>query len=58
MPWVKIGALTLVVALRSWAYQGFIIYLPLLLQSEREYDLTVGSRLLFIFLISGAIAGL
>jgi FSR family fosmidomycin resistance protein-like MFS transporter len=57
MPWVELGALTLVVALRSWSYQGFIIYLPLLLQSK-GINLSDGSRLLFVFLISGAIAGL
>ena len=57
MPWVELGALTLVVALRSWAYQGFIVYLPLLLQSK-GIDLSAGSRLLFVFLIAGAIAGL
>lgn len=57
IPWVELGALTLVVALRSWTYQGFIIYLPLLLQTK-GINLSVGSRLLFVFLISGAIAGL
>ena len=57
IPWVELGALTLVVALRSWAYQGFIVYLPLLLQGK-GINLSVGSRLLFVFLISGAIAGL
>ena len=57
MPWVELGALVLVVALRSWTYQGFIVYLPLLLQSK-GVNLSVGSRLLFIFLLSGAIAGL
>jgi len=57
MPWLELGALSLVVALRSWTYQGFIIYLPLLLQSQ-GINLKVGSRLLFLFLLSGAIAGL
>lgn len=57
IPWAEMGGLTLVVALRSWAYQGFIVYLPLLLQNK-GMDLSLGSRLLFVFLLSGAIAGL
>ncbi|MDH7498919.1 MAG: MFS transporter [candidate division NC10 bacterium] len=57
MPWLELGALSLVVALRSWTYQGFIVYLPLLLQSK-GVNLQVGSHFLFVFLLSGAIAGL
>ena len=55
--WRSLAALALVVALRSWTYQGFIVFLPLFLQSK-GISLTVGSRLLFVFLVSGAIAGL
>jgi len=57
LPWKELLALSLIVTLRSWTYQGFIIYLPLFLQSK-GISLTVGSRLLFVFLLSGAIAGL
>jgi len=57
LPWREFLVLSLLVTLRSWTYQGFVVYLPLFLQSK-GIPLTVGSRLLFIFLLSGAIAGL
>lgn len=57
LPWRELGALSLLVTLRSWTYQGFIVFLPLFFQSK-GINLTMGSWLLFIFLISGALAGL
>jgi FSR family fosmidomycin resistance protein-like MFS transporter len=57
LPWRELVILSLLVTLRSWTYQGFVIYLPLFLQGK-GIPLTVGSRLLFVFLFSGAIAGL
>lgn len=57
LPWQELLVLSLLVTLRSWTYQGFVIYLPLFLQGK-GIPLTVGSRLLFVFLLSGAIAGL
>jgi FSR family fosmidomycin resistance protein-like MFS transporter len=57
LPWRELLILSLLVTLRSWTYQGFVIYLPLFLQGK-GIPLMVGSRLLFVFLFSGAIAGL
>jgi FSR family fosmidomycin resistance protein-like MFS transporter len=57
IPWLQLLVLSLLVTLRSWAYQGFVVYLPLFLQT-RGLPLTTGSHLLFLFLLSGAIAGL
>lgn len=46
-----------VVAVRSWAYFGFISFLPLYLH-ERGIDLASSSRLLFVMLFAGALGGL
>lgn len=46
-----------VVAVRSWAYFGFISFLPLYLR-ERGIGLGSSSRLLFLMLFSGALGGL
>ncbi len=53
---LAISLLISIVALRSWAYQTLASYTPLLM-TEKGYDLTTASRILFIALV-GASAGM
>jgi FSR family fosmidomycin resistance protein-like MFS transporter len=55
--WKELTKLVSVVAVRSLAYFGFITFLPLYLK-EHEINLEVGSRMLFLMLIAGAIGGI
>lgn len=57
IPWLALGAVCLIVTLRSWVYMSAITYLPMLFQT-RGVALSSGSVILTIFLASGAIAGL
>lgn len=46
-----------IVVVRSWVHNGIATFFPLFIQS-REMSLAFASKLLFIFLVSGAIGGL
>jgi FSR family fosmidomycin resistance protein-like MFS transporter len=54
--WRELAKIVLVVSCRSVTYFGFIAFLPLYLK-ERGVPLLSSSRLLFIMLFSGAVAG-
>jgi MFS transporter, FSR family, fosmidomycin resistance protein len=54
---VELTKVVLVVAFRSLAYFGLVSFLPLYLQ-QKNISLLIGSRLLFVMLLSGAIGGL
>jgi FSR family fosmidomycin resistance protein-like MFS transporter len=57
IPWVSLVALCLIVTLRSWVYMSFITFLPMFFQSKGIL-LASGSKILTVFLICGAVAGL
>jgi FSR family fosmidomycin resistance protein-like MFS transporter len=57
VPVLGIALLCLAVSLRSWTYQGTIIFLPFLLASGRQ-PAVAPSVALFLYLFSGALAGL
>lgn len=57
IPWVPLVALCLIVTLRSWVYMSFITFLPMFFQNQ-GIALASGSKILTVFLICGAVAGL
>lgn len=57
IPWGRLGLLCLLITLRSWAYSGLIIFIPLLL-TEQGVSLAGAGRALFVFLFFGALGGL
>jgi FSR family fosmidomycin resistance protein-like MFS transporter len=57
IPWASLAAVCLIITLRSWVYMSFVTYLPMFLQL-RGIDPRVGSLMLTVFLMGGAVAGL
>jgi MFS transporter, FSR family, fosmidomycin resistance protein len=57
LPWGSITAVCLIVTLRSWVYMSSITFMPLFFQS---WGIALGpaSRILTVFLVCGALAGL
>jgi FSR family fosmidomycin resistance protein-like MFS transporter len=57
LPWAKLSGLCAVITLRSWAYSGLIVFIPLLL-IEQGVPFERTGRALFVFLFFGAMGGL
>ncbi|MBI4537001.1 MAG: MFS transporter [candidate division NC10 bacterium] len=57
IPWRQLGILCAAIILRSWAYSGLLIFIPLLLR-EQGVSLETTGYALFVFLFSGAVGGL
>ncbi len=57
IPWARLSTLCVLITLRSWAYSGLIIFLPLLLLAQ-DVSLPLAGRALFVFLFFGALGGM
>ncbi len=57
IPWARLSTLCVLITLRSWAYSGLIIFLPLLLLAQ-GVSLPLAGRALFVFLFFGALGGM
>ena len=57
IPWGLLSRLCAIITLRSWAYSGLVVFIPLLLH-ERGVSLLLAGRALFVFLFFGALGGM
>jgi MFS transporter, FSR family, fosmidomycin resistance protein len=57
IPWRPLSILCVFITLRSWAYSGLLVFLPLLLH-EQGVSLVDAGRALFVFLFFGALGGM
>jgi MFS transporter, FSR family, fosmidomycin resistance protein len=57
IPWGRLSRLCALITLRSWAYSGLIVFIPLLLR-EQGVSLSMAGRALFVFLFFGALGGM
>jgi FSR family fosmidomycin resistance protein-like MFS transporter len=57
IPWGKLSGLLVLVALRSWASAGLVVFLPLFLM-QQGMVLSLTGRALFVFLFFGAMGGM
>ena len=57
IPWGRLSRLCAIITLRSWAYSGLVVFIPLLLH-ERGVSLSLAGRALFVFLFFGALGGM
>jgi FSR family fosmidomycin resistance protein-like MFS transporter len=53
--WTSMGLLVLAVTMRSWAHMGLLTFIPFYYMSILKGDALTGGRLVFIFLIGGAV---
>lgn len=56
--WTSMGLLILGVTMRSWAHMGLLTFVPFYYISVLQGDALTGGRLVFIFLIGGALGTL
>ena len=57
VPWGKVLTLCTLITLRSWAYSGLIVFIPLLVHAQGGGP-EVTARALFVFLFFGALGGI
>jgi len=57
IPWAKLSGLLILVALRSWAASGLVVFMPLFLMRQGMV-LSLAGRALFVFLFFGAVGGM
>ena len=57
IPWGLLSRLCAIITLRSWAYSGLVVFIPLLLH-ERGVSVLLAGRALFVFLFFGALGGM
>jgi FSR family fosmidomycin resistance protein-like MFS transporter len=56
--WTSMGFLVLAVTMRSWAHIGLLTFVPFYYMSVLKGDAVTGGRLVFIFLMGGAVGTL
>lgn len=56
--WTSMGLLILAVSLRSWAHMGLVTFVPFYYMNVLQGDALTGGRLVFVFLIGGAVGTL
>jgi FSR family fosmidomycin resistance protein-like MFS transporter len=57
IPWTKLSGLLVLIALRSWASSGLVVFMPLLFM-QQGMALSLTGRALFVFLFFGAMGGM